>query len=480
MNRPRIVRGQASSCSATRSSQTRQTRRLWWWAARYYSVSGRPPSYLWRALAAAAVLTIVLPARAAESASSAAPQSLGWLEGLISRHGFGFGLLAVFIGGLALNLTPCVYPMIPVTLAFFTNQAAGSTAKTARLAFLYILGISCNYALLGVVAAKTGALFGSWLQQPVVLLLVAAVIVALALSLFGFYDLRLPSALTQRFGQASAGGWGAFAMGLVVGLIAAPCIGPFVLGLLFLVGRLGNPVMGFFLFFVLGLGMGLPYLVLALAAHRIGRLPKAGEWLLWCKKALGVILLGLALWFLRSLLAGRLFQMLVSFLLIASGVYLGWIERSRGRGVAFLWFKRMVGTLVACAGIVLLWPGRPTAASPRVAWAPYSETAFQAAVREHRPVVVDVYADWCIPCVEMDHTTFRNPSVVQALGGVATLRVNATDEVSADAQKLLERYQIYGAPTVLFFDRAGKERSDVRLSGFSTPKEFLDRLKRIL
>jgi thiol:disulfide interchange protein DsbD len=349
-------------------------------------------------------------------------QPSAWLADLLSRHGFWWGLPAVFLVGLGLNLTPCVYPMIPVTLAFFSGQASGNFRRAAGLAIVYVLGISLNYALLGIIAARTGMLFGSWLQQPLVLAAVAAVIVALALSMFGFYELRLPSALAGRFGQASTGAWGAFVMGLVVGFVAAPCIGPVVLALLLVVGQIGNPLGGFLLFFVMGLGMGLPYVVLAVAADRAGRLPKAGRWLIWIKKLLGVALLGVAFFFVRPLV-----------------------------------FK-------------------PEAS---VGWAPYREAALEEAQRAGRPVLIDIYADWCVPCVEMDHVTFRHPDVVRALSEVTTMRLDVTSDVSPEGERLLERYRVYGAPTVLFFDRTGQERTELRLLGFVKPAEFLERFSRL-
>jgi len=347
------------------------------------------------------------------------------------------------------------------------------------LASVYVLGISLNYALLGIVAAHTGALFGSWLQQPLVLIGIAVVIVALSLSMFGLYDLRLPEVLTRRFGHASTGLWGAFVMGLVVGLVAAPCIGPFVIGLLLLVSHLGNPAVGFALFFTLGLGMGLPYVVLGATAQRIGQWPKAGEWLRWSKKALGVVLLGLALYFIRPLLPKPLLGWAVTGLLLGAGVYLGWLERTPRRGRWFVWIRRCVGSALVLAAAAWWWPWSPSGA-PSVSWVPYSEAAFTQAQREGRPILIDVYADWCLPCVEMDHVTFRHPSVVRELASVATLRLDVTSEISPEGEALLERFDVYGAPTILFFDRAGAERTTLRLSGFARPDEFLQRLRQIL
>lgn len=419
------------------------------------------------------------PLWAQESAAANPAQPLGWLSEVIQHRGVWWALPAVLLGGLALNLTPCVYPMIPVTLAFFSSQAAGAVGRATLLACCYVLGISLNYALLGMLAAQTGALFGSWLQQPVVIAGVALMVVALSLSMFGLYDLRPPQALTRRFGQASTGFWGAFVMGLVVGLVAAPCIGPVVLGLLLLVGQLGDPVAGFLLFFVLGLGMGMPYVVLGVAANRVGQLPKAGGWLVWSKKALGMVLLGLALFFLKPLLSAQVVRLASVGLALGAGVYLGWLARSRGSGRRFLWVRRVVGGALVLSAIAVATP-RPHGTASPVVWIPYAEAALEQAQRDQQPILIDIYADWCLPCVEMDHVTFRHPDVVRALESVTTLRVDATREILPEAQRLLERYHVYGAPTILFFDRSGQERSDLRLAGFAKPDEFLKLLEQIL
>ena len=176
--------------------------------------------------------------------------SFGWMESWLAGQHVGVWALAFFIGGLALNLSPCVYPMVPVTLAFFSQQSQGRGRVIVLLGVLYVLGLSLSYALLGFAAAQTGALFGSWLQQPVVLGGIAALIVVLALSLFGLYELQPPRWLMQRFGRAATGRWGALLMGMGVGVIAAPCIGPVILALLLHVSHLANPLLGLALFFV--------------------------------------------------------------------------------------------------------------------------------------------------------------------------------------------------------------------------------------
>lgn len=401
------------------------------------------------------------------------------LATIVEQHGLFLALPLVFVGGLLLNLTPCVFPMIPVTLSFFSSQAVGSgrRGRTAWLACCYVLGLALTYAVLGFVAARTGALFGAWLQQPVVLFVLAAAVIGLALSMFGLYELQIPQAIVGRLGTASAGAWGACVMGGLVGVVAAPCVGPFLAGLLLVVSRLQNPAAGFLLFLCLGLGMGTPYVALSLATDRVRRLPKAGPWLSWVKQVLGVILFGVALFLLAPALPAVVTKALLALLLVGAGGFLGWLTPSTGQSGAFVIFRRILGASLLICAIIVMMPRR--AAGPTVAWVPYSEASLERAQREQRPILIDVYADWCLPCVEMDHTTFRNPEVVRALAQVATLRVDATRGVSGDGERLLERYQVFGAPTSLFFDRTGRERTALRLLGFVTPAEFLERLRQI-
>ena len=397
-----------------------------------------------------------------------------WFEPLLNSHRLWGWFLAAFLGGLALNLTPCVYPMIPVTVAFFSNQSSNRLGTMVVLSGLYMIGMAITYAVLGLLASQTGALFGSWLQHPAVLLLIAALMTALAMSLFGWYELRPPAWIAQRLGQAQSGGLGALVMGLTVGVIAAPCIGPFVLGLLLLVSELARPWLGFWLLFTLGIGMGLPYMVIGIAARRAAWRPKAGEWLVWIKQSMGSVLLGAALFFLKPLMAPGVFHWLVVIGLIASAVYLGWLERSPMSG-GWLVIRRATGIGLLIAAAAVIPAGRGSAASA-IHWQPYTPARLEQAKAEGRPVIIDVYADWCVPCIELDRVTFRHPAVAKQLAEFTTLRVDATREVPKDAEALLDRYQVFGVPTILIVDAAGREREELRVNGFVPPQEFLARL----
>jgi len=373
-----------------------------------------------------------------------------------------------FLGGLALNLTPCVYPLIPITLSFFANQSRHRLGYTALLAGCYVLGVVITYSLLGLAASLTGGLLGALLQRPIVLVSVASIMVALGLSMCGLFELRVPSWISSRFGSGRTGMVGALIMGLTVGIVAAPCIGPFVVGMLLYVSQLGSPAIGFWLFFTLALGLGTPYLVLALFASRLNRLPKAGVWLVWVKQVLGCVLFGVALYLIFPLLPEAAGRWAILALLVGCGVYLGWLSRTSLQG-GWLWARRAVGLLLV-ASAAGAWPAGPPPPSP-IAWVPYTEAALQQA--KGKPILADVYADWCIPCREMELTTFRDPHVVEHASQFLMVKVDVTNPDSPDAATFIERYNVLGVPTLLVFDAQGNVRSDLSRAGYVSAKELL-------
>jgi thioredoxin:protein disulfide reductase len=399
------------------------------------------------------------------TAAAGASQDFGEL---LSRRGLPFVLMLLFAGGLALNLTPCVYPVIPLTVSFFGGQAAGEHRRTFGLAALYVLGMATMYSVLGIAAALSGKLFGAALQSPWVLAGVAAVLVALALSMFGLYDIRMPSFLMQKAG-ARTGAAGAYAMGLLVGIVAAPCVGPFVLGLLAFVAARQSAGLGFLFFFVLSLGLGLPYLFLAAFSGSLARLPRAGEWMEGIKKIFGWILLAMAAYFLRTALPAPLGQWLLPAVLLTAAVALAAAARSLKPALRF-------GAAVLFLGAALFFaPRQAPASAVGPSWRPYVEGAVE---REGRAAVLDFSASWCAPCLELDHKTFSDPRVRQALSRRALFKADLTRAESAESVALSQKYGILGVPTVIFLDSAGKEREDLRLVGFEGPDQFLARLEK--
>ncbi|HCK99447.1 MAG TPA: thiol:disulfide interchange protein, partial [Candidatus Marinimicrobia bacterium] len=239
-----------------------------------------------------------------------------------ARKGILVTFLLIFLGGLGLNLTPCVYPLIPITMSYFGGQTAGKSGKRLLLAILYVLGIAIVNSALGTLAALSGGLLGSFMTNPIVLLAVAGILVALAFSMFGIYEFRVPSFLMNLGGGSRTGYAGALMMGLTMGIVAAPCIGPFVIGLLTYVAATGNPLIGFSMFFTLSLGLGLPFIFLAFFSSKIDSLPRSGEWMVGVRIIFGLILVGMALYFVHPLITEKIYGILFLLYVIGSGIYL--------------------------------------------------------------------------------------------------------------------------------------------------------------
>src|SRR5210317_1698021 len=211
-------------------------------------------------------------------------------------------LLGIFAGGIALNLTPCVYPLIPITVSYFGGKTGSAREKLYLHGACYIGGLGVTNSMLGVTAALTGGLMGAMLQNPFILGAIAAILIFFATSLFGLWELRLPYWLTRAASKSYSGYFGSLFMGTTLGVVAAPCIGPFVLGLLTWVAGMGNPWLGFLIFFTLSLGLGLPLFFLAMFSGKLDKLPRSGEWMVWIRKLMGWVLVGMAAYFIRPLL----------------------------------------------------------------------------------------------------------------------------------------------------------------------------------
>lgn len=419
-----------------------------------------------------------------EEVLSRAKASLTGSDGGEGTFGATFGsrsllitFFLIYVGGLALNLTPCVYPLIPITVGYFGGQSEGRKGRLLIHAILYVLGMSVTYSILGLFASLTGSMLGQALQNPIVLIFIALVMVVLALSMFGVYEIRVPQFIARGAGQAKQGYFGTAFMGLTVGIIAAPCIGPFVLGLMTYVGEKGDPVLGFVMFFILAIGLGTPFMLLALFSGGINRLPSSGDWMVWVRKVFGIVLIAMAVYFLSPLMSSGLLKFIVLLLALVSGLYLGFLEGSGKGRPGFLWIKRATGVAIVLLGVYFIVPTGE--AREELAWIPYDEEVLESQKELGKPVMIDFTADWCIPCKELDHFTFSDPRVVALSREMVVVKADLTSFGSPESVALRERFSIKGVPTVIFLDRNGIERRDLRFVGFIDAEALLKKLGQL-
>ncbi len=403
---------------------------------------------------------------APKGAAAAGPvTSADRLAATFASKGLPLTLLVLFVLGMALNLTPCVFPLIPITLGFFAMQSDGRRSRRFALSVMYVLGIVIMYSALGVLASLGGKLFGAWLQLPAVQIGFALLMLVLASSMFGAFEIQAPRFIANR-SQGRAGGLGALMMGLIVGIVAAPCVGPVVISLITLVAQLADPWLGFAMFASLAFGLGFPYLVM------LNALPKPGEWMLQVKRAMGFVLIAMAIYFLRPLIGERWFALGAAGSLLVGSAFLFMQRGTQGRNM-----RLAMATLLLVGGIFFAWPD-PHAKSA-LEWQKYDAKALTAAKTTGKPIVIDFYADWCIPCKELDAKTFSDPKVAAELERFTRIKADLTRAEDATTKALTKEYAILGVPTIVILDSSGRELEQSRLTGFEGPESFLEQIRSV-
>ncbi|MBS1514029.1 MAG: protein-disulfide reductase DsbD [Bacteroidetes bacterium] len=397
------------------------------------------------------------------------------VSNIVEEKGLAIALIFIFLGGLALNLTPCVYPLIPITVSYFGAQVSGSKSQSIMMGVFYALGMSVTYSALGVFAALTGSLLGTALQNPFVIIGVALILLALGTSMFGLFEIRVPQKLALMGNKNRSGYLGSLVMGLTVGFIAAPCIGPFVLSLLVYVGKTGSVFMGFLLFFILSLGLGVPYIFLAASSSALSKLPRSGAWMEGVKVIFGLILFGMALNTLGPLFPKNIVAIVLPAFFIAGGVYLAIIDKKGSNSIGFTRFKTLIALLAVFYGA---WILKPNDGKQEVKWKNLTsvEQITSSVSSEKKPVMIDFYADWCAQCKELDEYTYTDKEIIDLSSKLNTIKIDLTKENEAISNK----YGIKGLPVVLFMNSKGEEISELRVTGFLKPSEFKTKITKLL
>ncbi len=405
------------------------------------------------------------------AAVSAAPEkSDDTISSIFEGNGLFIGLFFVFLGGLALNLTPCVYPLIPITIGFFGGQSEGKTSRLVGMGLLFVVGMAVTYSVIGVITSLTGSVFGALLQNPLVIILIALIFVVLSLSMFGVYEFKLPDSWVAKAGGAKGGMYGAFFMGLTMGIVAAPCIGPFVLGLVTYTAAKADPFFGFLLFFVLAVGLGTPYLFLAIFSGKIKQLPRAGEWMDAVKHIFGLILIGMAIYFLLPLLPKTITPYLLPAFMVIAAVYLLFFDKNANKVRGFRIFKIVFSIILIITSIYWVIPNEKQS----IEWQPYTSNVSAAS---NKARIIDFYADWCIPCKELDAMTFSDPKVINEAKRFEAYKADMTKSLSDEVSTLRDKYKIIGVPTVLILNSQGEEVQ--RITGFVNSNEFLKIIRNV-
>lgn len=425
---------------------------------------------------------------------------------LLSGESLWLMLGAFFLAGLALSLTPCVFPMIPILSSIIAGQQERvSTGRALGLSSVYVLAMALTYTLAGVLAGLFGANLQAAFQNPWIISLFSGVFVLLALSMFGFYDLQLPSALQTRLSQAShrqRGGQvtGVAVMGFLSALIVGPCMAAPLAGALIYIGQTGDPLLGGIALFALSLGMGLPLLLVGTSAGRL--MPRAGGWMKAVKAGFGVMLLLMAVWMLDRIVPVQVTMTLTALILLVSAVYLNALDRLPAQSGGWQKFWKGVGVILLVYGVALLLgvfaggrslvqplhgvvgdPAQARAVQPpmtftRVTSLTELEPMLAQAQEVGQPVMLDFYADWCVTCAQMEQVTFRDPQLQARTEAFMRIKVDVTAN-DADARALYQRFSVFAPPALVFFDSRGEERREMAVHGVIAAQPLLQQIQAL-
>ena len=407
------------------------------------------------------------------------------LENWLSK-GYLFTYILVFFFGVLTSLTPCVYPLIPITVTIFGARDSENKMQAFSLALTYVLGIAFMYSTLGFAAARTGAVFGQIMSNPWVIGGIAVFFASMGASMLGAFEFQLPSSWQSRLGQVGGKGYiSAYLMGLVAGIVAAPCTGPVLAGILAYVAKEGNPVFGVSLLFVYSLGLGLLFLVIGTFSGFLSKLPKSGGWMEGVKSVFGIILFACALYFLKDVfkvlrvpLSSSLMTYAFAFVLLVTGIALGAVHLSFHTPDRFPKIKKSVGVVFCIIALYVGFGSLTVVEAGNVEWFKTLDEGFAAAREKGKPVMIDFYADWCVVCKEIDAKTYADKRVGEALKRFVNIKIDLTAK-NEENTRISEMYAIVGLPLIVFLDSKQDRLPQKRIDGFIDSQEFLRHIEDI-
>lgn len=411
-----------------------------------------------------------------------------------------FPMVMAMLAGILTSLSPCVYPLIPITLSIMGTRRHESHVQGFLVALSYVLGMSLVYCALGATFASVGLVLGSFMQHPAMVLVIASLFLLMALSMFGVFDVVLPEHLLTRLSKIGGQGIkGAFLMGMVAGLLAAPCTGPVLGFILTLIANERNILQGTSLMLAFSLGMGTPFLFLGTFFSALARLPKSGPWMNNIKYIFGATILGTAIYYFslvwpELLRALKVLRTLGSIYLILVFIVALTLLLLHPRGLSAKWrkYKQIAGASLAAVTIASLLTfdddkvSTAAVSSPGVIWhvidsrAPNDKTFNQLihqAKANGQPVLIDFYADWCVACKKLELSTFQDEGVIDELKRIMLIRVDATQS-SELLVTLQNRFGVTGLPTIVLINKAGIVEKE-RILGFLPPEKFLPILQTL-
>ncbi len=414
----------------------------------------------------------------------------------LASQGMHWVLLLAFLGGLLVSLTPCVYPMVPITLSIIGGRDENvSFHKGLGLSATYIAGLSLTYALLGLAAATFGAQIRSFIQGAAFQGIVAVIFFLLALSMFDLIMLQVPAGLRNRLGGVKKTGlFGIFIMGMISGLMASPCVAAPLAGILAFIAATGSQVLGFFMLLLFAWGMSVPLLLIGAFSGSLNAMPRAGEWMNRVKEFYGFLLLAAALYFAKPLIGIAWAELGISALLASFAAFLGLFNNiSENSGMQPKVFKAfgIVAVVVACAFAIsaasqwgcLCLPkstAEKQADKAETFWHHDLETAIAEAKAAQKPLFVDFRADWCTVCKDLELNVFPRPEIRVLLSRMVPVKIDATRHDNEKVNALLQQFGIVGLPTLIILQPDGQEITDLRTVGYISPDHLEKKLRAIL